>query len=206
MQQNNRSSVKFRLVEFQRDPHTADRELARRVLQGDRQAFAGIVKNTEPLVASIVCKLIPDMEARKDLAQDIYLKAYQHLGNFRFESKLSTWVAQIAFNTCRSWLEKKKLVLMDHDQLPVLRGTGTGHESAELPLAGKQRSRIINAAIEQLPALQKTLIALYHQDEKSYTDIAFITGLPEGTVKSYLFRARKALREILLSDYKREEL
>ncbi|MDE3250655.1 MAG: sigma-70 family RNA polymerase sigma factor [Bacteroidota bacterium] len=193
-------------MDLQPDQYTADKELARRVLQGDRQAFAAIVKNTEALVASIVCKMIPDLEARKDLAQDIYLKAYQHLGSFRFESKLSTWVAQIAFNTCRSWLEKKKLVLMDHDQLPVLEGRGTGNESAEAPLAGKQRSRILRAAMEQLPPLQKTLIALYHQDEKSYTDIAFITGLPEGTVKSYLFRARKALREILLSDYKREEI
>ncbi len=191
-------------MELQPDQHTADKELARRVLQGDRQAFAAVVRNTEALVASIVCKMIPDTEARKDLAQDIYLKAYQHLGSFRFESKLSTWLAQIAFNTCRSWLDKKKLVLMDNDQLPILLGTGV--ESAEAPLAGKQRSRILGEAMEQLPPLQKTLIALYHQDEKSYTDIAYITGLPEGTVKSYLFRARKALREILLSDYKREEL
>ena len=89
----------------------ADKHLVDRVLRGDTRAFGIIIKNTENLVAQIVFKLIPVVEDRKDLAQDIYLKAFHNLAGFKFQSKLSTWIAQIAYNSCLSWIEKKKLVL-----------------------------------------------------------------------------------------------
>ena len=91
--------------------HPEDKDLVNHVLRGDQSAFGRIIKNTEALVASIVYKMIPDQEERKDIAQDIYLKAFHKLAGFKFQSKLSTWIGQIAYNTCLSWLEKKKLVL-----------------------------------------------------------------------------------------------
>ncbi len=97
----------------------ADKHLVDRVLRGDTRAFGIIIKNTENLVAQIVFKLIPGAEDRKDLAQDIYMKAFHNLPGFKFQSKLSTWIAQIAYNSCLSWIEKKKLVLpgnLDEDE------------------------------------------------------------------------------------------
>ena len=91
-----------------------DKELVEKVLSGDTNAFAAIIKNTEVLVAQIVFKMVENKEDRKDLAQDIYLKAYKNLPGFRFGSKLSTWIAQIAYNTCLDHVRKKKLVLQDN--------------------------------------------------------------------------------------------
>src|SRR5450759_2671385 len=84
--------------------------LVKRVLHGDTNAFSTIIKNTEGLVTQIVYKMIPNSEDRKDIAQEVYLKAFQNLKSFRFQSKISTWIAQITYNTCLNFLDKKKLV------------------------------------------------------------------------------------------------
>ena len=174
------------------------------------------MKNTEGLVAQIIFKMIPDSEDRKDIAQDIYLKTFQHLESFRFQSKLSTWIGQIAYNTCISYLRKKKLILLDNDgadnefadeRLDLLnRESDQGDNQTETPLFGKELSKILKIEIDKLSPVYKTLITLYHNEELSYSAIAEITGLPEGTVKNYLFRARKTLRNNLSLMYKKEAL
>ena len=194
-----------------------DKDLVNNVLKGNNQAFAAIIKSTEALVAQIVTKMIPNAEDRKDIAQDVYLKAFRNLPGFRFQSKLSTWIAKIAYNDCLSWLAKKKLVFpgslndeyetnedamknISHRSMP-----GSGPEP-EMLLLRKERSVILQAEIDKLPPVYKTLLSLFHQEEMKYEEIVVITGLPEGTVKSYLFRARKALRENLLAGYNKEAL
>ncbi|WP_119079415.1 RNA polymerase sigma factor [Chitinophaga alhagiae] len=179
-----------------------DHHLVDQVLRGDVQAFSAIVRNTEALVAQIVCRMVKHVEDRKDLVQEIYLKAYQHLPGFRFRSKLSTWVGQIAYHTCINYLEKKKLLLPGEPEETALPGA----EPPAAFLSRKELAGILQAAIERLPPIQQTIISLYHQQECSYDEITQITGLPAGTVKSYLFRARRALRDNLLLQYKKEEL
>jgi RNA polymerase sigma factor (sigma-70 family) len=190
--------------------HPADKELIDRILRGDNRAFGIIIKNTERLVAQIVFKIIPIAEDRKDLAQDIYLKAFHNLEGFKFQSKLSTWIAQIAYNSCLSWIEKKKLVLPGnlHEESihPVLTETSAGNNGSESRLFQKELSDILRKEINNLPSIYQTLITLYHQESMSYEELSQITGLPEGTVKSSLFRARKMMKENLLSKYKKEAL
>jgi RNA polymerase sigma factor (sigma-70 family) len=192
--------------------HT-DRQLVDLVLGGDRHAFSSIIKATEGLVAQIAYKLISNEEDRKDMAQDIYLKVFHHLKGFKFQSKLSTWVAQIAYNTCLSRLQKKQLPLYvppEGDWEGVESGrqyavTGEQDESDGV-LLKKELNSLLQTEIGRLPPLYQTLIGLYHQEDLSYQEITQITGLPEGTVKSYLFRARKILKEGLLFNYKKEKL
>lgn len=100
---------------YKNENNLGDQSLIEKVLRGDTNAFKFIMKNTEGLIAQIIFKMIPNSEDRKDIAQDIYLKAFKKLGSFKFQSKLSTWVGQIAYNTCINYLEKKKLVLLDND-------------------------------------------------------------------------------------------
>ena len=189
----------------------ADKHLVDRVLRGDTRAFGIIIKNTENLVAQIVFKLIPVAEDRKDLAQDIYMKAFHNLGGFKFNSKLSTWIAQIAYNSCLSWMEKKKLVLPGnlHEEEEMY-NTTDNHSSAENNsenrLFEKELSAILSKEIEELPAVYQTLITLFHHESMSYAELSQITGMPEGTVKSSLFRARKMLKENLLTKYQKEAL
>jgi RNA polymerase sigma factor (sigma-70 family) len=193
----------------------ADKHLVDRVLRGDTRAFGIIIKNTENLVAQIVFKFIPVAEDRKDLAQDIYMKAFHNLAGFKFQSKLSTWIAQIAYNSCLSWIEKKKLVLPGnlHEDEEMFETTSAGiynHSSVENNSANnlfqKELSVILRKEIEGLPAIYQTLIMLFHHESMSYEELSQITGLPEGTVKSSLFRARKMLKENLLSKYQKETL
>ena len=193
----------------------ADKHLVDRVLRGDTRAFGIIIKNTEHLVAQIVFKLIPVVEDRKDLAQEIYLKAFHNLAGFKFQSKLSTWIAQIAYNSCLSWIEKKKLVLpgnlhedeeiYEKTEARVYNNVAVGSISENL-LSQKELSLILRKEIEGLPAIYQTLITLFHHESMSYEELCQITGLPEGTVKSSLFRARKMLKENLLSKYQKEAL
>lgn len=172
-----------------------------KVLSGDTGAFKLIMKNTEGLVVQIVFKMIPGSEDRKDIAQDIYLKAFQKLQKFRFQSKLSTWIGQIAYNTCINYLQKKKLVLLD-DNKPgdeEFSGSSTSQFSndTEKIIFKKELSAILKIEIDKLPPVYKTLITLYHMEELSYSEIAEISELPIGTVKNYLFRARKILKDNL---------
>jgi len=179
-----------------------DRILIDKVLAGDATAFGTVIKNTEALVGQIVYKMISNKEDRRDIAQDVYLKAYKNLSSFRSEAKLSTWIARIAYNTSLNYLEKKKLLLMD-DMEFIEKRSG---DNITFFLDQKESSIIVGAAIEKLPPVLKTLITLYHTEDLSYAEIQQITHLPEGTIKSYLFRARKALKENLLQHYKKEEL
>jgi len=191
-----------------------DRQLVEKVLTGDTSAFATIIKNTEVLVAQIVFKMVDNIEDRKDLAQDIYLKAYKNLPGFRFGSKFSTWIAQVSYNTCLDYLRKKKLVLQDtvHDDgdedLPGINNKYSLelNVGADKDIFRKELSGILKTEIDRLPVIYKTLITLYHNEEMSYDEIAKITQLPEGTLKNYLFRARKALKNSLLQHYKKEDL
>ncbi|ULQ51746.1 RNA polymerase sigma factor [Flavihumibacter fluvii] len=196
--------------------NVADQPLVDKVLRGNTNAFKTIIKNTEGLVAQIVFKMIPNAEDRKDIAQDIYLKTFQKLGTFKFQSKLSTWIGQIAYNTCINYLEKKKLVLLDN----INDDTESDDEALEKmnskiePFSNetenlifkKELSEILKNEIDNLSPVYKTLITLYHIEELYYSEIAEITELPEGTIKNYLFRARKTLRNNLLLTYKREAL
>ena len=197
--------------------NTADRHLVDRVLRGERNAFGIIIKNTENLVAKIIFDMIINDGDRKDIAQDVYLKAYQKLAGFKFQSKLSTWIGQICYNTCIDHLRKKKLVLTENvfetendSSNDLLDMMNTAQENFDEPVdtfvIGKNISDIVKKKIEKLPPVYKTLISLYHNEELSYDEIGTITGLPAGTVKSYLFRARRELKNDLLLHYKKEDL
>ena len=194
-----------------------DKELVNRVLKGDTQVFATIVKNTEGLVAQIVLKLLKNPRDREDIAQDIYLKAYKNLPGFKFQSKLSTWIGQIAFNSCFNFLEKKKLILPDrkigdHEngnsplELAANKFIDLSSNESENIIFRTELSEIVQSAIGLLSPVYKTLITLFHYQDMSYEEIAEITGLPIGTVKNYLFRARKVMKDQILLHYKKEEL
>jgi len=197
--------------------NTTDRELVDRILRGETNAFGIIIKNTENLVAKLIFDMIASESDRKDIAQDVYIKAYQKLPGFKFQSKLSTWIGQICYNTCIDHLRKKKLVLAEsifetetdpsNDILDMMNtAQGNFDEPVDTFVIGKDISEIVKKKIEKLPVIYKTLISLYHKEELSYEEIGTITGLPAGTVKSYLFRARRELKNDLLLHYKKEDL
>jgi RNA polymerase sigma-70 factor (ECF subfamily) len=194
----------------------SDKYLVEKVLGGNTHAFRSVIRNTERLVTQIIFKMISNPEDRKDLAQDIYIKVYNKLASFRFQSKLSTWIAQVSYNTCLDYLQKKKLILPGNienqetadDDTDFFKNDFIEVSTTEVNIiiARKELSGILKTEIEKLSPVFRTLITLYHQEELSYDEIGQITGLPAGTIKSYLSRARKKLRDNLLVTYKKEDL
>jgi RNA polymerase sigma-70 factor (ECF subfamily) len=184
--------------------------LVERILAGNTQAFETIIKNTKGLVAQITFKMIENSEDRRDIAQEVYMKVFNQLANFRFQAKLSTWIAQITYNTCLNHLERSRIVFLHIDQeetheevLDNLNSIANPEllNETEYRVLKSEISRILAEVVEELQPLYKTLVTLYHTEGLSYEEIAQITELPEGTVKNYLFRARKSLKEKLLRNY-----
>lgn len=191
-----------------------DRDLVKKVLGGNSLAFKTIISNTQGLVIQIIYKMIRNPEDRKDLSQDVYLKVYDKLASFKFNSKLSTWIGTITYNTCINFLEKKKIPLLNvidkdgDESWGAIDSNRIGNDDSQTEsyIFKKERLQVLALEIEKLPPLYKMIITLYHNEELSYKEIGKITDLPEGTLKNYLFRARKQLRENLLLNYKKEDL
>lgn len=186
-----------------------NRQAIQRVLAGDSEAFRVIVENHKRLVAHIVFRMVRREADREDLCQDVFVKVYRNLGGFKFEARLSTWIARIAHNTCLNFLEKKKALLygdLTGDENEGLEAVASGElDPAQMAQAGDLSRRLLNE-IAKLPAHFRSILTLYHMEEMTYTEISDLLQLPDGTVKSYLFRARKMLKKRLLSRYSMEDL
>ena len=172
-----------------------DNELIKQILKGNSNAFTFLVNRYQKLVLHITGRLIQRQEDLEDVCQEVFLKVYQNLGKYRNECKLSTWIATIAYNTGINYLRKfKKPDKTNLDSEEVFRNRTDpefiGYEQTDL-------HRYIREQIMQLPVQYRTVITLYHLEEFTYQEIEQITGMPEGTVKNYLFRAKALLKEKL---------
>ena len=158
-------------------------------------AFTFLVNRYQKLVVHITGRLIQRQDELEDVCQDVFMKVYQNLGKYRNECKLSTWIATIAYNTSINYLRKfKKGDEVNPDDSTALRNLRdfdhVDYEKVDL-------HRYIRDQIELLPAQYRTVLTLFHLEEFSYQEIEQITGMPEGTIKSYLFRAKAILKEKL---------
>jgi RNA polymerase sigma factor (sigma-70 family) len=182
-----------------------DKVLVAQVISGDRQAFRMLIKQHERLVGHMIARLIDRHEDREELCQDVFLKVYEKLGEFTFQSKLSTWIATIAYRHGINHLRKKKIEireLPEEDEREQFIST----ENVEENFSDQQLDNIVMSLIDQLPPQYKAILTLYHVQDMSYPEIVEITGLPEGTVKNYLFRARQLLKEKVKKYLGKEEV
>lgn len=177
-----------------------DQDLVAAVLARTPGAFERLVARYQGLVWHLVQRMVQHPEDARELSQDVFLRVHQRLHQYRFESSLATWIGRVAFSVASRHLQKKKLPLAEpigeEDQLALCEQVSDGFD-LETACADNELMGHMDRAIERLPPLQRTLVTLYHLDELSIGQIAGITGLPEGTVKNYLFRARVRLRQQL---------
>jgi RNA polymerase sigma factor (sigma-70 family) len=172
-----------------------DAELVSQVLNGNQQACRYLVAKYRNLVNHIVRRImIRDADA-EDICQDVFLKVFSRFPGYRGDARLSTWIATIACNTAISCLKKKKTrkeIRSDPADFTALKvysanDSANGYESEEI-------KKILLEMIETMPLHYRTLLTLFYLEEFSYIEIERITGMPEGTVKSYLYRARFLLK------------
>lgn len=175
-----------------------DATLIRRIQAGDRHAFRWLIKSHQRLVYGVVWKIVRNQADAEDISQEVFLKVHEKLGTFNQEAKLSTWIAKIAYNQALSHLRKRDILqhsvdVDDEAFREQTRGEGTPTDYLE----ARELKTLVHQAIEQLPQPYRTLIDLFHIQEMSYAEVVEISGLPEGTVKSYLFRGRKLLKDAI---------
>jgi RNA polymerase sigma factor (sigma-70 family) len=182
--------------------------LIRKILAGDREAFKTIVEEYKRLVCHIVFRMVFNPEDREDLCQVVFIKVYQNLSSFKLESKLSSWIARIAYNSCIDHLKKRKALSLDElSPIGSYQADLANEETSPDEYAEKgDLSTRLKIEMEKMPVHFRTILTLYHLEGMSYMEISEIMQLPGGTVKSYLFRARRFLKNRLLTKYKKEGL
>ena len=183
------------------DDHTlqADQSLVAAVLAGAPGAFERLVRDYQGLCWHVIDRMVRHPEDTRELCQEAFLRVHQALHQYRGESALKSWIAQVAYSVAKRHLEKKRIPIMDapdDDGLSLAETVGDGFD-LEAATADDEAVALLHAAIERLPPLQRTLLTLYHLEELPIGEIAGITGLAEGTIKSHLFRSRRQLRGLL---------
>lgn len=154
-------------------------------------------------IRQIVFKIVRDKETADDLVQETFMKAYASLSSFRSEYRFSTWLYKIAANCSIDYLRKKRIKALSLDR-PLETKNGTIEiEVADYSfhpgrdLERKEQRCSIDEAISSLPDKYREVIIFRHKDDKSYEEIADLLGIPVGTVKARIFRARELLKKKL---------
>lgn len=178
----------------------ADRVLVAAVLAGTRGAFETLVRDHQRLCWHIINRMVRHPDDTRELCQDTFLRVHRYLHQYRFESALKTWIGQVAYSVARRHLERKRIPIAepaaDEDSSSLVERVADDFD-VEASSADAEAGALLHAAIEELPPLQRTVLTLYHFDELPIAEIAGITGLTAGTIKSHLFRCRARLRERL---------
>ena len=177
----------------------ADRDLVTRAVTGREDAFEELVRRYQRPIAAYVYRMVGDYEAALDLTQEVFIKVYNSLLRYRSEFKFSTWIYKIAHNSAVDHLRRYS------HRGQALTGEYEG-EQYELPIESRrlspeqesekaERRAEIESVVRGLPVAYRELVLLRHSHDMSYEEIAEVTGLPLGTIKNRLFRAREAMRQ-----------
>jgi RNA polymerase sigma-70 factor, ECF subfamily len=185
---------------FSRDLTAAnDRELVATAVSGVEGSFEELVRRYQRPIAAYVYRMVGNYESALDLTQEIFIKVYSSLERYRPEFKFSTWIYKIAHNSAVDHLRRNST----REQSLVI---GTEGEQFDLPVEckrlspeqeseRKERRSEIESVVRSLPSNYRELIILRHSQDLSYEEIVEVTGLPLGTVKNRLFRAREMMRQ-----------
>jgi RNA polymerase sigma-70 factor, ECF subfamily len=186
----------------------AERLLIARLKEREEQAFSDVFRLYGDKVFSLIYRMIGSRQEAEDVTQEVFISVFKTVDSFRGESKFSTWLLRIAANHCKNrikYLARRPTEGVDMDdtgqQAAPAVATGPNLQAhidgPDVLMEAAEMDRIMQRAIEALPEEHRLLVILRDVDEMSYDEIAEITSLPEGTIKSRLHRARMAIKEEL---------
>jgi len=180
-----------------------DQQLVQLVIDGDTQAFNDLVERHQSRAYNLCVRMLGDADAAADVAQDAFISAYKHLPSLRGEFR--PWLMRIVANGCRDVLRSKKRrpsvsldLERDDDDTPAMQIADTS-DGPEAALMKSELQKTIAGALAEIPDDQREVIILSDIQGLSYQEIADMTGINIGTVKSRLNRARSRLRELLMA-------
>ncbi|MBL0135846.1 MAG: sigma-70 family RNA polymerase sigma factor [Chitinophagaceae bacterium] len=182
-----------------------DSEIIGRVLRGETQLFSELVNRYQNFVFTITLRYSTSREDAEEIAQDVFVKAYRSLADFRGDSKFSTWLYTIVNTTCITFLRKKKLDVHSLDNEKVFEladSVDSGFKANQIET--KSKHRMVHDAIQMLSVDDAKLITLFYKGEQSLEEIGKILGLEPNTVKVKLHRARTRLKEKMETHFAEE--
>ena len=179
-----------------------DTEIIKRVLQGEQALYGQLVQRYQQFVFTLVLRFTDNREDAEEISQDIFVKAYRSMADFRGESKFSTWLYTIVRTSCITFLRKKKLATtsIDNERTQLTLENLESSFSANL-VEQKSRHAVVNEAIRLLSPDDAQLITLFYKGEQSLEEIGRIMGYDPNTIKVKLHRARHRLKEKLEKNF-----
>ena len=186
---------------------SSDADLVARFQNGERRAFNEITRRYQHKIYGICLRWLGNEQVASEVAQDVFVSAFRALGRFRGDSKLSTWLYRIAINHCKNRrLYQYRRKKDRHESLDKPLGDEDDTRRRELPSDAPlpdasthqtDAQRVLQEALSQLDEEQRYIIVLRDMEDRSYEEISELLGLPKGTVKSRLHRARGQLAKFL---------
>ncbi len=176
---------------------TNDQILINQILEGDAKAFTELVNRYKDLVFTLALRMLKNREEAEEVSQDTFIKTYTSLHKFKGDSKFSTWIYKVAYNSCLDRIKKNKKYLNDVEINEFTEHQVKTVNNAFDILVEEERNKLIQDCLHLLPSDDSFLLTLYYFEEQSLDEIANVVGLTANNVKVKLFRSRKKLTAIL---------
>lgn len=181
-----------------------ENQCVQQVLSGNTSAFAYFVETYQDMAITIAHRICGNMQDAEDVVQESYVKAYRNLHSFRSESKFSTWLYRIVYNTAVT--QTKTRMWMGNQETVIENAYDLGENTLEINLDEMDRKAVVSDVLQRMQKGDALLLTLYYMEDNPVKEIAKITGLNEPNVKVKLFRARKIFKELLAECYRMEDV
>ena len=177
-----------------------DYEIIQRILAGEKHAYAQLVDRHKDRAMTLAMRMLKNREDAEEALQDAFVRAFNALPRFEWKSSFSTWFYRIVYNVCATILSRRgeeKFNSVDDDD--ENREVPSSEALPDIDLESAEFSRIVQKEIDRLPVVYASVLTLFLVQDLSYDEIVEATGLPLGTVKVRLFRARGMLRDAVIA-------
>ncbi|SHG46412.1 RNA polymerase sigma factor [Winogradskyella jejuensis] len=183
---------------------TNDNQLIALIIDGDHNAYGQLVDRYKDLVFTLALRMLKNREEAEEVAQDAFVKVYKSLDKFKGDSKFSTWIYRVTYNTCLDTIKKNK---KHQNDISIDSYTINKLETVDNALEGMikaEKTNLIKQCINMLPSEDSYLLTLFYFEELSLDEISEVIEVSANTIKVKLFRARKKLAVILEKHLKLE--
>jgi len=181
--------------------HDSDFEIIQRVLAGEMRAYAELVDRHKDRAMTLAMRLLKNREDAEEALQDAFVRVFKALDRFEMKASFATWFYRIVFNVCSSALGKRERaydISIDEDNLEAALSTPPAG-NPEIEFDSSEFQQLIHEEIERMAPAYSAILTLFFIQELGYEEIVDVTGLPLGTVKNRLFRARTMLRVAVMN-------
>ena len=173
-----------------------DRSLIARMVRRDELALRALIGRHQVRVYRFILRLVRDDAVAEDLTNEVFMEAWRHAGSYEGRAEATTWLLSIARNRAVSWLRKRRELGWDEEKAHEI---ADDDDDPEVTAQKQDKASAIKRCLERLSAEHREIVDLVYYHEMSVGEVAGIVGIPENTVKTRLFYARKKLSELLVA-------